>query len=387
MLNIFFYIAFGYLGIWTAYLGFFSILGVFHRPKKMLRRVKSNSYAVIVPAYKEDAVIIDSVSQNLKQFGSDVRSRLFVVADSLSTETLQNLSELNVTIIPVHFDHSTKAKAINEALKHIYSSEFSHTVILDADNIMDQDFFAKLEAYPNARLKAAQVHRTAKNQNSSMAILDSLNEEMGNHIFRKGHVVAGLSSALIGSGMVFETELFKSAMQSIRDTASEDKMLEFGLLERGIRVSYLPDVLVFDEKVSNAIQFEGQRSRWVAARFFYLKNFAWKAWKQLLSGNFDYFNKWLQFLLPQKILLLGSTFLLGVVSLFNPAWIVLGVGLVATQIVMIAVCIPGRLVNAEMLKSALLLPVVLWKMLSLMLRIRKIDTQKFNVTEKGQLAS
>lgn len=387
MLNIAFYIVFGYLGIWTAYLGFFTVLGLFHRPKKMLRRVRSNSYAVIVPAYKEDSVIIDSVSQNLKQFGSDVWSRLFVVADSLSAETLQKLSELDVTIIPVHFDHSTKAKAINEALKHIHSSEFSHTVILDADNIMDHEFFEKLEAYPNSKLRAAQVHRTAKNQNSSMAILDSLNEEMGNHIFRKGHVVAGLSSALIGSGMIFETDLFKSAMQSIRDTASEDKMLEFGLLERRIHVSYLPDVLVFDEKVSNANQFEGQRSRWVAARFFYLKNFAWKALKQLFSGNIDYFNKWLQFLLPQKILLLGFTFILGLISLFNPTWTKLGVGLVLTQLVMILLCIPRRFVNADMLKSALFLPVVLFKMLSLILRIGKVDTQKFNVTEKGQLAS
>jgi hypothetical protein len=50
---------------------------------------------------------------------------------------------------------------------------------------------------------AVQGHRTAKNTNNSWAILDAISEEINNNIFRKGHRVLGLSSAIIGSGMAF----------------------------------------------------------------------------------------------------------------------------------------------------------------------------------------
>lgn len=387
MLNIVFASVFFYLLIWTLYLGVYTVAGWFYRSKKMLRRVQNNRYAVLVPVYKEDSVILETVVQNLSRNGHNTQWHMFVIADSLEKATLEQLSTMDVTVVEVQFESSTKAKALNEALKVVDSEMYSHTVVLDADNVMDEYFFEKLEAYPNSTLKAAQTRRTAKNQNSTMAILDAINEEIGNHIFRQGHVVLGLSSALIGSGMVFETDLFKSAMEGIRETASEDKMLEFELLSRRIKVKYLSDVLTLDEKVSTANQFEGQRTRWVAARLFYLKSFFVAALVQLIKGNFDFFNKWLQFLLPQKILLIAFTFCLAFISLFVSEWASYGVGLLLFQFAVLAGAVPRAYWTIENLKGVLLIPQVALRMVHLLFKIHRVDTRKFNVTEKGQWAS
>jgi cellulose synthase/poly-beta-1,6-N-acetylglucosamine synthase-like glycosyltransferase len=62
---------------------------------------------------------------------------------------------------------------------------------------------------------AVQGHRTAKNTNNSWAILDAISEEINNNIFRKGHRVLGLSSAIIGSGMAFRYNYFKALMSTV----------------------------------------------------------------------------------------------------------------------------------------------------------------------------
>jgi hypothetical protein len=54
-----------------------------------------------------------------------------------------------------------------------------------------------------------------KNTNNSWAILDAISEEINNNIFRKGHRVLGLSSAIIGSGMAFRYNYFKTLMSTV----------------------------------------------------------------------------------------------------------------------------------------------------------------------------
>src|SRR5690606_40838846 len=91
---------------------------------------------------------------------------------------------------------------------------------------MEHDFLEKINVAYQAGHKVIQGHRTAKNQQTTFALLDAINEEIGNSIFRKGHRVLGVGSALIGSAMAFDFEYFKSLMADIEDVAGEDKLIE-----------------------------------------------------------------------------------------------------------------------------------------------------------------
>ena len=138
---------------------------------------------------------------------------------------------------------------------------------MDADNLIPTDYLYELNKAVSQGAKAIQTHRKAKNLNSDTAILDAVIEEMNNTIFRKGHIQLGFSSALIGSGMVFDFQWFK---QNIIHThsAGEDKELEELLLSQGIHKEYADSIETLDEKVQKADSMRHQRRRWMATQLF-----------------------------------------------------------------------------------------------------------------------
>lgn len=382
-----FMIAFIYLAVWTGYLAIFSLAGSFYRsPKKVLKN-RENTYLILIPAYKEDAVILDTVVANLRQVFNYRRYKLVVIADQLKKQTIAQIEAMRVEVVEVNFEKSTKAKSINYALDKLNTSIFSHVVILDADNEMEPDFLSQVDEVMDDNIIAMQAHRTAKNTNSTTALLDAMNEEIGNHIFRKGHRALGLSAALIGSGMVFQLEKYKRLMAQINDTAGEDKMLEFALLDEKIKVHYANDVVVYDEKVGNSEQFSGQRTRWVTARLYFLKHHAAVAFRKLLKGDFDYFNKWLQFLLPQKILLIGYTVAFWILSQITQTFQFESTLLLGVLTAAFVIAIPRSFYSRQFAGAVLSAPILMGKILLVVIKAPFADPSKFVVTAKGKTAN
>ena len=85
------------------------------------------------------------------------------------------------------------------------------------------------------------------------------------------------------------------------------------------KIEYLQEAFVLDEKVRNTEVFETQRTRWIAAQWNFAKQNFGKAWVKLIkNGNFDFFNKVIQFMLPPRLILLGTLALMLIISvLFN----------------------------------------------------------------------
>lgn len=306
-----------YMGFSAIYLLFFAITSFFYKSDDLLRESILRKFVILIPAYKEDTVILNTATEALKQnYPSDLYD-VYVIADSFKPATIELLKkEKDVKYIEVSFEYSTKARSINKALA-VIDKDYDGVIILDADNVMEVDFIHKVNSAMSNGDTAIQCHRVAKNLNTSFAILDAISEEINNTIFRKGHVPLGISSALIGSGMVFDFNLYKSIMQKIDTFADEDKELEIKLFLNRNKINYLNDTYVYDEKVSNSKVFVKQRSRWISSQIFYARTFLFKSIYELFAhSNFDFFNKILQFLLVPRILLLGITFLITVVSLF-----------------------------------------------------------------------
>jgi cellulose synthase/poly-beta-1,6-N-acetylglucosamine synthase-like glycosyltransferase len=171
---------------------------------------------------------------------------------------------------------------------------------------MESHFLKKLNSAFKLGFRVVQGHRKAKNLNTPFAILDAASEEINNHIFRKGHVSLGLSAGLIGSGMAFEYKLFESIMKPINAVGGFDKELEFELAKAKIKIDYLQDAVVLDEKIQRPSDFSKQRKRWLATQFIYLKRNFGEGWKQLfLNQNVNLFDKVWQMLVPPRLLLIG----------------------------------------------------------------------------------
>ncbi|GAB2560468.1 glycosyltransferase family 2 protein [Spirosoma aerophilum] len=300
-------IVFGYTAFVTLYLSFFAIAGRLRKIKAMVRTSPdpTRRVAVLIPSYKEDAVILESARHGLLQQYPASLYDIIVIADSLQADTIETLRTLPIKVIEVVFDKSTKAKALNVALQQLPDT-YDVAVILDADNLMAPDFLMQVDTAFQQGWRILQGHRVAKNTDSSVAVLDAISEEINNHIFRQGHRSVGLSAALIGSGMALEYSLLKEIMPAVQAVGGFDKELEMRMLSQRMSFGYLPTAFVYDEKVSSEAVFERQRTRWIAAQYKYFRlNFV-PGLKALFSGNIDYADKVFQTMLPPRILLLGG---------------------------------------------------------------------------------
>ncbi len=348
-----------YLGLSTIYLFFFAISSFFYKAKSGIKKASLRNFLILIPAYKEDTVIINTATEALKQNYPSELYDVYVIADSFDTETIKTLQEIErVNCIEVSFEQSTKARSINKALETIKKT-YDGIIIIDADNIMEENFISKANTALSNGSNAIQGHRVAKNMDTSFAILDAISEEINNTIFRKGHAAIGMSSALIGSGMAFDFNLYKSIMKKIDTFADEDKELEIKLLLDWNKISYLNDAYVLDEKVSNSKVFVKQRSRWISSQIFYARTFIFKAIYELFAHfNFDFFMKIIQFLLPPRIIMLGITFLIAFISsFFNQgfffyAWLIVFTVLIISLII----SVPKRFYNRQTSKALLSLP-------------------------------
>lgn len=344
---------------------------------------KSAKFALLIPGYKEDKVILDTAADALKQQYPKHLFDVVILADTFANATLEALKKFDVKVIEVKFENSTKAKSINYGLNELSPGNYEAAVILDADNLMCRDFLQKVNRAYQDGYKVIQGHRTAKNDNTSFALLDAINEEIGNSIFRKGHRVLNVSSGLIGSGMAFEFSFLHKIMMDIKDVAGEDKLMELKILKQRESIEYLPQAFVYDEKVSNATSFSKQRTRWVGVQIYFFKHYFVSGIRELLlKGNFGYFDKAFQMSLMPKVLLLGLlalVFILSALSLLHPLWMIL------TLIYCLAllVAIPRRFYNRRFFIAIVNIPRAIFYMLLGISKIRRSTASKFEVTEKG----
>lgn len=307
------WIVFMVLGLLLVYLAWgviyqliFSVAGLFWEERELPKAGKQRKMAVLIPAYKEDNVIVEVAEEALQQQYPSDRFDVIIIADSLQAQTLQNLAKTEARTIEVSFEKSTKSKAINVALTAIAKERFEAIIILDADNIMAPDFLKRINAEFELGHRVVQGCRAAKNFNTPMAILDGLSEAINNHILCKGQMEFGLSARLAGSGMAFDAGLYQQVMPGIDAVGGFDKALELQLTALGERVYYAEHAKVFDEKVSKPEHFSKQRSRWIAAQFYYAREYFPHAIRTFFrTGNIDYLNKAMQMLLPPRLLTPG----------------------------------------------------------------------------------
>ncbi|HNW73404.1 MAG: glycosyltransferase family 2 protein [Bacteroidales bacterium] len=372
IINILQAVLFFYFLIAVLYFAFFSMAGLFTYHPKKKKDERLRKFAVLIPGYKEDAVIVDVARQALDQDYPSSCFEVIIIADSFKAETLTELKKLPIRVVEVSFEKSSKARALNKAMS-LLPDDYDAAVILDADNLMEHNFITLMNDSLSAGYLAIQGHRMSKNRNTSFAILDSVSEEINNHIFRKGHRVAGISSALIGSGMAFDYGLFKSYMSTI-DSFGEDKELEIKLLKNKYTIEYREDARVYDEKVQKSNVFLVQRTRWIANQIIYARQYFFSSIRELfVNGNIDYFDKVFQQFLPPRIFLIGFLFIISVLSLFfNPMLWTLGwIGITLITSFTLLIAVPRPYFNLQTLKAVMLLPKGFLVMMGSLFRIFK----------------
>ena len=372
-LEILLYIVGVFLFLNCLYLLFFSLAGL-KKIKPLEIAVKNyRKFCVLIPVYKEDQVILETTSAALKHQYKGAFD-VFVIADGLQEQTLKKLKEIGAGVIEVSFERSTKGKALSAAMSALPEDKYDLAMVLDVDNIMDENVLDQVNAAFESGYSVVQTHRTAKNINTPFSFLDACNEEINNHIYRKGPFTIGLSSALIGSGMAFQFNYLKKLLTGIGDTTGEDKELDFRIAKDKTKIAYLHHTLVFDEKTDNTKGFTRQRSRWLLSQLTVLKKYSPEFFVQLKNGNIEFINKLIQaWLVPRMLLIALVAFFLLVsfVIPYGPS-IIIWVILSAILFFSLAIALPWKFYKNRMFAKALWqLPYALFCMIIALFKMNK----------------
>lgn len=328
-------------------------------------------FVLLIPAYREDAVIRECVQSCLEQDYPGECFDVVVISDQMKPETNAALSALPIRLMEVHFEQSTKAKSLNAALS-VLPADYDLALVLDADNVIPYDYLSDVnDLFASPEVEVAQTHRIAKNLNNDMALLDAISEEINNSIFRLGHARLGMSAALIGSGMVFRYDLFRRTMAGIRAVGGFDRELELTLLLQGKRFHYLPDTFVFDEKIQSTGDFSRQRRRWLSAQWHYCCVFSKYLGSAILARNWDFCDKLFQQVSLPRLLLMGFTFCFALLfTCYRWTWGVKWFLLLLLLAVALVVAVPRRFCTSRLAIALQKLPYTFFLMAGNMFRLR-----------------
>ena len=361
----------------VAYVVFFAFISLFYDKKDQIAlhaaalSNRTTRFLILFPAYNEDRVIVNAVEQFLLQDYPKTHYTVVVISDHMQPKTNEILGKMPIKLLTPTFEKSSKAKAMQYAINHV-EGDFDNVVVLDADNVVRTDFLSQLNILCTV-YDAIQCHRCAKNANNDVAVLDGASEEINNTLFREAHNRLGLSSALIGSGMCFNYNLFKQNVFQLK-TAGEDREMEALLLKQGIFIKYAPNIHVFDEKVSSQDNFQRQRMRWMTVQIQSLLNQLPQIPQAIIQGNINFIDKTIQqALIPRSILIVllaGISILATIIYPFwcEKWWILLGLLTIA-----LFIALPAPL-RFKSFRKALAIPGLVLSMLKNFLHIDRKNT-------------
>ncbi|MCK9627576.1 MAG: glycosyltransferase [Bacteroidales bacterium] len=375
-------ILFVLMALTVFYLFVFSLYSMWNKKENRQIKKLKNRFVVLIPAYKEDSVIMESVNSVLNQDYPKNLLDIVVISDKMSEQTNDRLSKSPIKLLKINPETSSKAFAMRCAIDTLPETHYDIVVILDADNTVKEDFISRVNDLFNSGVRALQAHRMAKDTGNDMSVLDAISEEINNSIFRKGHTSLGLSSALIGSGMAFEFKWFRNNVNNL-ETSGEDKELELLLFKDRIYIEFAENLPVYDEKVKKEKIFYNQRRRWIATQFGSLAKGLKGLPKALVTFNFDYVDKVIQWMMLPRVVVLGLISVMAFISLLfdwqlTVKWIFLLICLIVTFLM----AIPQYLLTKRALHALKRVPLIFLLMFANLFRTKGAN-KKFIHTQKG----
>ncbi|WP_342327883.1 glycosyltransferase [Pedobacter sp. FW305-3-2-15-E-R2A2] len=347
------------------------IAGRFIGKKKPAGQVYEADYAVIVTAYQQVTLIPLVVDSILKSnYASYI---IYVVADNCDISGLK-FDDPRVVILrpPEVLASNTKS--------HFYAIDrferaHERLTIIDSDNLVHAEYFNALNKAFDQGYQAVQGVRAAKNLDSTYACLDEAGDIYYRLVDRKLMYEAGSSAALSGSGMAFTLQLYRSCLEKNEISgAGFDKILQYEILNRGERIAFAEEAIVYDEKTAKTDQLVNQRSRWINTWFKYL----YLGFKLMLKSVYRL--NWNQFLFsillvrPPLFMLLIISFLLFVADLFlMPLFALYWVVAIAVFFTFVFRALSHFKADEKIYKSLKNAPLFIYFQLLALLKVRKAN--------------
>jgi glycosyltransferase involved in cell wall biosynthesis len=225
----------------------------------------SRRFAVLVPAYNEEALIGEVLASLAELDYPSERYAIHVIADNCSDKTAA-IARACGAHVHERADTANRGKghALAWAIARLMSGpvQYDAYVILDADSIVSPTLLRALEQGLSRGGKALQSHNAVLNATDSpTAALRWLALSLMNYIRPLGRNNWAGSSTLTGNGMCLSRELLTHHPWRAFGL-SEDYQYYLELVASGERVLFIPDAEVRSVMPNTARQLQSQDIRW-----------------------------------------------------------------------------------------------------------------------------
>jgi len=381
LLNILIIVIITYLILAEAYQLFLAVCFFLIKQPKILETNNKKKFAIIVPAYNEE-LLVPILCKNLEsiKYPRDLYD-VFIIADNCSDRTAEICSAYPVIVLS-RFDRTKigKGYALEWALRKIDLESYDAVLILDADTTVDPHILKELNKMLNNGEQAIQCLIEMPNKHESwFASLISLSRTINTFLYHDSKRKLGLSSYLMGTGMCFTSDLLKSCKWNAF-TLSEDFEYYTRLVERGIKIAFASNAVIFQLESKSLGQATSQRLRWASGRFNIAKKLGLKLLiKGLREKSVIITDASLILLFPNLSLQLNLIVLVTFLSMLLPfsslklMFLRICLGLIATQSLIILM---GAYLSRDLMvlvRAALFTPIFLvWKSVIDFLCITKV---------------
>ena len=233
--------------------------------KRRQRRAASGDYhptvSVIVPAYREELVIVRTVESLLAQGFEGLE--IIVVDDGSPDRTLEVTRDAfgdreDVRIF--HKSNGGKASALNYGLHH---ARGEIVVGLDADTLFPPGTIAALVA-PLADPRIAAVAGNAKvgNRINIVTRWQAIEYVTSQNLDRRAFALLNCITVVPGAIGAWRRDLVEEVGGFSDQTLAEDQDLTMTLLRRGYRIAYADHAVAFTEAPDSMRTLARQRFRW-----------------------------------------------------------------------------------------------------------------------------
>lgn len=360
---------FVFVTLTVAYMLFFSLVSLISKNHNVPKAKNQNRFIILIPSYKNDQVIIQTVASILSQNYPQRMFDVVVISDHQSEITNMRLAQYTITLLTPDFEKSSKTKSLQYAILNLPEFKiYDVAIILNADDLVEPEFLDQMnDAYEAAGTKAIVAHKLPRNRDTSSARLSTIFDEINNNIFRRAHINVGLSSALMGSGVAYEFNWFKKHIMKVR-TATEDKELEAMLMHQRYYVNYFDNIYLYNVKKREVADFNKQRGRWITDQIRSLaKNIRFLP-VAIFRKQYDWVDKIIQWMLLPRSIMFAIIFVMNLtlpfiyLTIAIKWWVVTGIWGFS-----LAIATPNELVDKNWDKDFITLPLVTIKNISKMI--------------------
>ncbi len=258
-----------FIFLFTVYYFLIGFCGMWRRREVKILTPKK-TFAVIVAAHNEQAVIGQLIDNLQKLEYPKELYDIFVVADNCSDNTAA-IARAGGAIVYERTSSVGKGKgfALEWMFNQLFAMErqYDAVVVFDADNLVHPRFLLEM----NNRLlkgdKLIQGYLDAKNPYDTwVSGTFAIAFWVIDHIWHLAKTNIGLSSVLGGTGMCIATDVLKRHGWGAT-CLTEDMEFTMKSLVEGIKTTWAHDAIVYDEKPLTFRQSWNQRKRWAQGQF------------------------------------------------------------------------------------------------------------------------